>query len=208
MTPTGDIEAQPEEDAAVAQREREERRKRAITGEASHGLWQRVSYRRALAEGVVIYIAWRLLVLVPITFWPAALFPFVLLGLLVLHFAPPVWASLRIIATRREKMSRRFFKLAIVLASLCAAADVLVALFAGDPAQPFDGPTYGPDIARLFGTAGPHAHPLSFTTLLVNSLENWGFLLIYFVIATICTRLAQGGFLRFTMPAGDGRVTL
>jgi hypothetical protein len=24
----------------------------------------------------------------------------------------------------------------------------------------------------------------------------------------VCTRLANGGFLRFTMPAGNGRVTL
>ena len=207
MTPTGDIEAPPDDNAA-AHREREERRKRAITGEASHGLWQRVTFRRAIVEGIIVYVAWRLLVLVPITFWPAALFPFVLLGLLILHFTPPVWATMRIIATRREKMSRRFFKLALVLAAFCAVADLLVALVAGDPAQPFGGPTYGPDIARLFIAAGPHAHPLAVTTLLGNSLENLGFLLIYFVIATICTRLAQGGFLRFTMPSGDGRVTL
>jgi hypothetical protein len=29
-----------------------------------------------------------------------------------------------------------------------------------------------------------------------------------FTLAVVCTRLAQGGFLRFTMPAGGNRVTL
>ena len=208
MIPTSDSESPLDEAVAASLREREARRKRAITGEAVSGLWQRVTLRRAIAEGVLLYGAWRLLVLIPIGFWPAPLFPFILLGLLLLRFAPPVWASLRIIATRREKMSRRFFLLAGILASLCASADIIIALLVGDPAQPFGGPTYGPDILRIFSKVGPHLHPLALTTLLGTALANWGFLLVYFVIATICTRLAQGGFLRFTMPAGDGRVTL
>jgi hypothetical protein len=33
-------------------------------------------------------------------------------------------------------------------------------------------------------------------------------LLVYYTIAVVCTRLANGGFMRFTMPAGNGRVTL
>jgi hypothetical protein len=33
-------------------------------------------------------------------------------------------------------------------------------------------------------------------------------LVVYFTIAVVCTRLANGGFMRFTMPAGNGRVTL
>jgi hypothetical protein len=179
-------------------------RKRAQTGEASSGLWQRVTFQRAIAEGVVIYALWRLLELVPITFWPPALFPFILLGLLVLRFLPPVWASLRVIATRREKMSRRFFTLAAILASLCALTDAGISLAVGDAAQPFGGPTFGPDIARFFATH----HHLGLGTFFVGQLANYGLLLGYFLIATICTRLAQGGFLRFTMPSGNGRVTL
>ena len=31
---------------------------------------------------------------------------------------------------------------------------------------------------------------------------------LYYMLAVVCTRLANGGFLRFTMPAGKGRVTL
>ncbi len=182
----------------------EERRKRAQTGEAASGLWQRIHFRRAIIEGTIIYALWRLLELVPPTVWPAVLFPFILLGLLVLRFLPPVWASLRLIATRREKMSRRFFALAGLLATTCLGADVLIALVVGDPAQPFGGPTFGPDLPRFFS----RAHPLSFGAFLVSELAAYGLLLAYFLIATICTRLAQGGFLRFTMPSGNGRVTL
>ncbi|SRR5579884_3666836 len=208
MTPTGEPQVVTEADDAATAQEHAERRRRAITGEATRGLWQRTTFRRAVVEGTAIYAAWRLLVLVPITFWPAALFPLVLVALLVLRFAPPVWATLRVIATRREKMSRRFFEMAGILATICTGVDALIALFVGDPMQPFGGPQYGPDITRLFAHAGPHSHPLSFGAFLVATLATWGFLLAYYLIATICTRLAQGGFLRFTMPSGDGRVTL
>jgi hypothetical protein len=192
---------------AIDDEEREARRRRAQTGEAERGLWQRTSFQRGLIEGAAIFALWRLLELAPIGFWPGALFPFVLLGLLVLRFLPPVWASLRVIATRREKMSRRFFGLAIRLALICTAIDALVALAIGEAAQPFGGPAYGPDIARFFAH-GPHAHPLGVGAFLLTELLTAGFLIAYFLIATICTRLAQGGFLRFTMPSGDGRVTL
>ncbi|HKD74587.1 MAG TPA: hypothetical protein VKB76_03800 [Ktedonobacterales bacterium] len=208
MTPTGEPEVATENGDATAAQEHAARRQRAITGEATRGLWQRTTFRRAIIEGTVIYAAWRLFVLVPITFWPATLFPLALLVLLVIRFAPPVWATMRVIATRREKMSRRFFEMAGILATACTGVDILIALFVGDPMQPFGGPQYGPDIARLFARAGSHAHPLSIGAFVIAALATWGFLLAYYLIATICTRLAQGGFLRFTMPSGDGRVTL
>ncbi len=180
---------------------REARRRR---GEAERGLWQRVDFRRAIIEGTIIFALWRLLVLVPLGVWPAGIFPLILLGLLLLRFLPPVWASMRLIATRREKMSRRFFKLAGLLATTCLLTDVLLALAVGDPAQPFGGPTFGPDLPRLFGVP----HHLGLGAFLGMELATYGLLLVYYLIATICTRLAQGGFLRFTMPAGNGRVTL
>src|SRR6185437_2811018 len=176
-------------------RVREARRRQAQTGEAESGLWQRVHFGRAITEGTAIYAAWRLLVLLSPGIWPPALFPFVLLGLLLVRFLPPVWASLRLIATKREKMSRRFFKLAGMLATTCLAVDILISLAVGDPAQPFGGPTFGPDLPRFFG----HAHHLGFGAFLVGELATYGLLLAYYLIATICTRLAQGGFLRFTM---------
>lgn len=186
-------------------RERAERRKRAQTGEASYGLWQRINFRRAIIEGAAIYALWRLLILLPITAWPIPLFFVLWLGLLVVRFLPPVWAAMRLIATRREKMSRRFFRLAGILATVCAGVDVVIALAMGDPAPLFGGPQYGPDLVRLLDHSH---HPLSFGTFFVGELATYGLLLAYFLIATICTRLAQGGFLRFTMPSGNGRVTL
>jgi hypothetical protein len=199
--------AEPAARPQLSAADREARRKRALTGEADHGLWQRTSFRRAIIEGAIIFAVWRLLELVPVTFWPGALFPFILLALLILRFTPPVWAAMRIIATRREKMSRRFFSLAGLLATACLGVDSLIALVAGDPMQPFGGPRYGPDLPRLLSAAHlPHHLPI--TDFLGAELLTYGLLLGYFLIATICTRLAQGGFLRFTMPAGDGRVTL
>jgi hypothetical protein len=105
-------------------------------------------------------------------------------------------------------MSRRFFEMAAILATACTGVDMVIALFVGDPMQPFGGPQYGPDIVRLLARAGAHTHPLSVGAFVIATLATWGFLLAYYLIATICTRLAQGGFLRFTMPSGDGRVTL
>jgi hypothetical protein len=180
------------------------RRQRAMTGEASSGLWQRTSFRRAIIEGIIIFCIWRLLELVPIEIWPSGIFPFILIFLLLLRFTPPVWSSMRIIATKREKMSRRFFLLSGILATSCAISDLVITLFIGEAQQPFGGPLYGPDIARF----AAHAHHLAVTTFMGDMLKSWVFLLAYYLIAVICTRLAQGGFLRFTMPAGDGRVTL
>jgi hypothetical protein len=183
----------------------QETRPKKTPSEAKRGLWQRISYRRALAEGAIIYILWRLLFLIPITFWPTSLFPFILVGLLLLQFTPPVWVPLRIIATKREKMSRRFFSLALLLASICAILNALISLFIGDSQQPFGGPAFGPDLARFSANV---PHHLTIGAFAQTALTTWGLLLVYYLMGVICTRLAQGGFLRFTMPSGDGRVTL
>lgn len=194
----------PTQPTAAELAAREARSRRAQTGEAASGLWQRVHFPRAVIEGTVIFALWRLLELVPISTWPTTFFFLALLALLVLRFLPPVWASMRIIATKREKMSRRFFRLAGILATTCFAVDVIIALAVGDPAQPFGGPAFGPDLPRFFATH----HHLTLGAFLGMELATYGLLLAYYLIATICTRLAQGGFLRFTMPAGNGRVTL
>lgn len=205
MAETVDQSNEPKTTLTAA--ERAARRKLAQTGEAERGLWQRTTFRRAIIEATAIFSVWRLLTLVPITFWPGAAFPFILLGLLILRFAPPVWSASRMIATRREKMSKRFFKLAGVLALTSWGAEILITLFIGEARPPFGGPLYGPDIALLLNAT--HApHHLALGDFLFNELALLGLLLGYYLIATICTRLAQGGFLRFTMPAGDGRVTL
>jgi hypothetical protein len=167
-------------------------------------IWRRTTMRRAIVEALGIYIAARLLAMVPADFWPLAVFPLILILRLVLTFSPPVWAAARVVSTKREKMSRRFWKLGWQLAAVCALADAVIALLLGD-FYFLGGPAGPPDIAR-FGMRGAQA--LSPGSFLVAEAGTFIFLALYFSIAVVCTRLANGGFLRFTMPAGNGRVTL
>lgn len=167
-------------------------------------VFRRTSYLRAIIEGVIIYAAFRLLEMIPYTTWPgAAIIAFFFL-LLLLQFSPPVWAAMRVVSTKREKMSARFWKMGPILAGLCFLVDIGVTLgLGGAILGGSDG--NGPVWARLMPGA---THPLTWAAFIGNELSTAAFLLIYFTIAVICTRLANGGFLRFTMPAGNGRVTL
>ncbi|HLZ22208.1 MAG TPA: hypothetical protein VKQ30_08815 [Ktedonobacterales bacterium] len=167
-------------------------------------IWRRTTMRHAIVEALGIYIAARLLAMVPANFWPLALFPLILILRLVLTFSPPVWAAARVVSTKREKMSRRFWKLGWQLAAVCALADAVIALFLGD-FYFLGGPAGPPDITR-FGLHGTQA--LSPGGFLLAEVGTFIFLALYFTIAVVCTRLANGGFMRFTMPAGNGRVTL
>lgn len=167
-------------------------------------LWRRTTMRRAIVEGVAIFAAGRLLAMVPVDVWPAMAFPLVLIARLVLSFSPPVWAAARVVSTKREKMSRRFWKLGPALALWCTLADAAVALVLGE-FNLLGGPADPPDLTR-FGLHGAHA--LAPSSFLAGEGLTFALLAIYFTIAVVCTRLANGGFLRFTMPAGDGRVTL
>ena len=167
-------------------------------------IWRRTTMRRALIEGVGIFVAGRLLAMAPPEVWPALIFPLLLILRLALMFGAPVWAAMRVVSTRREKMSRRFWKLGPLLAAYCVLADTIIALALGD-ALIFGGPAGPPDLVR-FGLRGDLAlAPLDFV---VGEGAKLALLALYFTIAVVCTRLANGGFMRFTMPAGDGRVTL
>lgn len=167
-------------------------------------IWRRTTMRRAIAEGVAIFLIGRLLAMVPLGVWPAALFPIVLLLRLMLSFSPPVWAAARVVSTKREKMSRRFWRLGPLLAFWCVLADAAVALALGE-FNLLGGPAGPPDLAR-FSMHGAEA--LTPGGFILGEVLTFVVLAIYFTIAVICTRLANGGFLRFTMPTGDGRVTL
>jgi hypothetical protein len=138
--------------------------------------------RRAMAEAIVLFSLGRLVSLAPVSLWPALLLPLVPLLWLGLMFLAPVWAALRVVSTRREKMSQRFWLLGPQLALCGALANAVLAL-----------------LTRTTGT------PQQF---LLGEAILFGALAVYFTIAVVCTRLANGGFLRFTMPAGNGRVTL
>ena len=170
-------------------------------------MFRKTTMRRAMLEAVAIFTAGQLVAMVPPGMWPAILNPIVLpvtwMLRLALTIAPPVWAALRVVSTRREKMSRRFWWLGPRLAVYCTLMAAAVCLLVGE-SDAF-GPTTGPDIARLFAHGRAALSPLSFIS---GQLVTFSLLLIYFTIAVICTRLANGGFLRFTMPAGKGRVTL
>jgi hypothetical protein len=167
-------------------------------------LWRRTTLARAMGEGVVIYLAGRLLAMVAPGAFPAAIFPGVLVLRLVLIFSPPVWAALRVTSTKREKMSRRFWLLGPALAAACTVADAVAALALGD-ALLLGGAAGPADAWRLAHSGAQHLTPGAFVW---GQAALFATLTIYFTIAVVCTRLANGGFLRFTMPAGNGRVTL
>jgi hypothetical protein len=167
-------------------------------------LFRRTTMRRAIAEGVIIFAAGRLLGMVPISFWPGFTFILIQLLRLVLSFSPPVWAAMRVVSTRREKMSRRFWWLGVTLAVFCTLADAAIGLLLGEATA--WGPAQGGSYLARFSAHGPNAlTPLAFVG---GELATFALLTIYYTIAVVCTRLANGGFLRFTMPAGKGRVTL
>jgi hypothetical protein len=168
-------------------------------------VFRRIGYTRAIIEGVLLFAAFRLLEMVPINVWPGATVIGILFLLLILHFCPPVWAAMRVVSTKREKMSRRFWKMGPILAGLCLLVDMAAALGLGQASFPSGPDGNGPALLRFLPGA---AHSLSVGSFLVGELGTAAFLFVYFTIAVICTRLANGGFLRFTMPSGNGRVTL
>jgi hypothetical protein len=167
-------------------------------------MFRRTTMRRAVIEAVAIFVVARLLAMVPASFWPGALFIVVLLVRLFLFIIPPVWAAMRVKSTKREKMSRRFWILGPELALFCVLADVLIGLFLGD-ALTFGGPAGLPDIVRFSATGAEH---LAVSDFIVSNLIGLLAFTLYYTLGVICTRLANGGFMRFTMPAGNGRVTL
>jgi hypothetical protein len=168
-------------------------------------MFRKTTMRRAIVEGLLIYLAAQGLALVPISFWAPAIYPGILILRTALFILPPVWAAMRVVSTRREKMSRRFWQLGPTMAICAALLSLLIALFVGETMEPWGGLNTAPDIMRL--GLGGHAS-LAFGPFALGALQNLGVLLVYYTIAVVCTRLANGGFMRFTMPAGNGRVTL
>lgn len=168
-------------------------------------MFNKVSYRRGVIEGVIIYTLGRLGALITPAFFPDWLYVALpLLFLALQYLIAPVWATRRIQSTRRERLSKRFWLLGPLLAAICFGIDLLVTLAMG-LALNMGEVQQGPAVWRLF-VGG--AHHLSISGLAVYELKTASLLLAIFTIAVVCTRLAQGGFLRFTMPAGGNRVTL
>ncbi|SRR6266567_7112089 len=168
-------------------------------------MFSKVSYRRGVIEGVLLYTLGRLGALITPAFFPDWLYVALpLLFLAMQYLLAPVWATRRMVSTKRERLSKRFWLLGPLLAVICFGVDLLVTLTIG-PALSSGEVQQGPALWRFF-VSGPHH--LSFAAFGVYELRTMSLLLALYTIAVVCTRLAQGGFLRFTMPAGGNRVTL
>ncbi|MBA2391689.1 MAG: hypothetical protein H0V70_02955 [Ktedonobacteraceae bacterium] len=168
-------------------------------------MFNKVSYRRGVLEGVILYTLGRLGALMnPIIFpdWTYVAVP--LLFLLLQYLIAPVWATRRMTSTKRERLSRRFWLLGPRLAAICFGIDIVITLVFGMAVGSFSAPQ-GPALARLFTAGRNH---LALLDLGVYELRTGALLFALYTLAVICTRLAMGGFLRFTMPAGGNRVTL
>lgn len=176
------------------------------TAKPAHWLWNKTTYRRGIVEGIIIFTLGRLGALIsPEVFpgWTYVAAP--LLFLFLLYLLGPVWATRRIVSTRRERLSKRFWLLGPRMAAMCLGIDVVLTLALGMSVNALGGVQKGPAFLRLL-TSGPNH--LTIADLGVYELKTAALLFALFTLDVICTRLAMGGFLRFTMPAGGNRVTL
>jgi hypothetical protein len=169
-------------------------------------MFNKVSYRRGVIEGVILYTLGRLGALITPAIFPGWLFVLAPLLFLLLQFLiAPYWATRRIKSTKRERLSKRFWLLGPRMAAICFCIDLVVSLAVGLALFTFEETQQGPEIWRLFTNGQSHLSLLQFG---VYELRSAALLFSFFTLTVVCTRLAQGGFLRFTMPAGGNRVTL
>jgi hypothetical protein len=168
-------------------------------------LFNKVSYRKAIIEGLAIYTIGRLGALITPAFFPDWLFVlFPLLFLLLMYVIPPFWAARRMTSTKRERLSRRFLLLGPLMALLALLIDLVIDLTGGLATGQFEA-QQGPILARFSASGAQHLGLASFG---IYELRTAITLLALYTIVVICIRLAGGGFLKFTMPAGGNRVTL
>jgi hypothetical protein len=168
-------------------------------------MFYKVSYRRGVIEGTLIYTLGRFCALIsPAVFpdWTYVAAP--LLFLTLQYIIAPCWATQRIASVKRERLSKRFVLLGPLLATVCLGIDLVISLTIGLPAGS-TGSQHGPTILRLFNSGPDH---LSLEQFFLQEGATALALFALFTLIVISARLARGGFLRFTMPAGGNRVTL
>jgi hypothetical protein len=166
----------------------------------------KVSYRRGIIEAVIIYTIGRLGALITPAFFPDWTFGALPPLFLAFQFLiPPYWATRRILSTKRERLSKRFWWLGPRMAAICICIDVLLSLIAGLPVSQFNDMQKGPALIRLFASGSNHLTLANFALL---ELKSAALIFVLFTLIVICTRLANGGMLRITMPSGGNRVTL
>lgn len=170
-------------------------------------MFDAVSYRRGVIEGVILYTLGRLGALITPTAFPDWVVVAAPVCFLFLQFLlTPFWTTRRIKQfSKRERLSRRFWLLGPRLAALCLGVDLVLSLIAGLAIYTFTDVQQGPALLRFFAGGSQHLTLLDFG---IYELKNAALLFALYTLTVICTRLAQNGFLRFTMPAGGNRVTL
>jgi hypothetical protein len=169
-------------------------------------MFNKVSYRRGVIEGAILYTLGRFGALITPAFFPDWIYVVAPLLFLVVQFlVAPFWATRRIQSTKRERLSKRFWLLGPRMAAICFCIDLFISLTIGLALYTFDAVQQGPALLRFF-TNGPNH--LSFLDFGIYELRSAALLVSFFTLTVVCTRLAQGGFLRFTMPSGGNRVTL
>ncbi|HYX49594.1 MAG TPA: hypothetical protein VE843_07615 [Ktedonobacteraceae bacterium] len=169
-------------------------------------MFNKVSYRRGVIEGIILYTLGRLGAIITPAFFPGWMYVLAPLLFLLLQFlVAPFWATSRITSTKRERLSKRFWLLGPRMAAICFCIDLVVSLAVGLALFTFEDVQQGPAVWRFFTNGQNHLSLLQFG---IYELRSAALLLSFFTLTVICTRLAQGGFLRFTMPAGGNRVTL
>jgi hypothetical protein len=170
-------------------------------------MFDKTSYWRGVLEGLILYTLGRLGALITPTVFPDWVVVAAPVCFLVCQFLlVPYWTTRRIKQfSKRERLSKRFWLLGPLLAALCLGMDIVISLVAGLAIYTFDGVQQGPALARFFAEGTSHLSLLDFG---LYELKNAALLCALYTLSVICTRLAQNGFLRFTMPAGDNRVTL
>ena len=169
-------------------------------------MFRKVSYRRGVIEGVLLYTLGRLGALITPAFFPDWVYVAApLLFLIVQFLVAPYWATRRIQSTKRERLSKRFWLLGPRMAAICLCIDLFISLIIGLALYTFNGVQQGPALWRFFASGPNHLSLLDFG---IYELRSAALLFAFFTLTVVCTRLAQGGFLRFTMPAGGNRVTL
>src|SRR5437763_1609070 len=119
-------------------------------------MFNKVSYRRGVIEGVVLYTLGRFGALITPAFFPDWVFVAAPLLFLVLQYLlGPVWATRRLASTKRERLSKRFWLLGPCLASICLGIDIIITLTCGLPVNALGGIQQGPALWRL-SISSPH----------------------------------------------------
>src|SRR5438128_12284455 len=118
-------------------------------------MFNKVSYRRAVIEGVILYTLGRLGALITPAFFPDWVYVAAPLLFLVFHdLLGPFWATRRIASTKRERLSKRFWLLGPLIAAICLGIDIIISLAFGLPVNAVGGVQQGSALWRL-SVSGP-----------------------------------------------------